>query len=65
MLPRWALGGFVRPQGVNPIIAPNASVRFFCPMHNDSIGWMESDTFNPAVAVRGEKLCILFRAEDN
>ena len=64
-LPDWALGGFVRPEGVNPVIAPDPGVRFFCPMRRDSVGWRESDTFNPAAVVRDGKICVLFRAEDN
>lgn len=29
VLPDWALGGFKRPQGVNPIISPNEKTNFF------------------------------------
>ena len=64
-LPEWALGGFVRPAGANPVILPDSQVRFFCPMRKDSVGWMESDTFNPAATVRDGEICVLFRAEDN
>ena len=65
LLPEWALGGFVRPEGVNPVIRPDEGIRFFCPMQQGSVGWMESDTFNPgAVAVDG-KIAVIFRAEDN
>ena len=34
-------------------------------MHKDSIGWEESDTFNPAAVVKDGKICVLYRAEDN
>ncbi|MDE5814848.1 MAG: glycoside hydrolase family 130 protein [Alistipes sp.] len=64
-LPEWALGGFVRPANANPVILPDPQIRFFCPMRKDSVGWMESDTFNPAAVVRNGEICILFRAEDN
>lgn len=64
-LPEWALGGFVRPAGANPVIRPDSQVRFYCPMRRDSVGWMESDTFNPAATVRDGEICVLFRAEDN
>ena len=64
-LPEWALGGFVRPAGANPVITPDPQIRFFCPMRRDSVGWMESDTFNPAATVWDGKICVLFRAEDN
>ncbi len=63
-LPSWALGGFVRPAGVNPVIVPDSSL-FFCPMCRDSVAWKESDTFNPAAVVKDGAICVLYRAEDN
>jgi hypothetical protein len=41
LLPEWALGDFVRPSGVNPVIAPNPESRFYCPMRQELIGWEE------------------------
>lgn len=65
VLPDWALGGFVRPEGVNPVISPDPAILFYCPMQQGPVGWMESDTFNPgAVAVDG-RIAVIFRAEDN
>lgn len=63
-LPEWAFGGFVRPEGVNPVIEPKETT-FFCPMRNDSVKWEESDTFNPASVVKDGKIYVLYRAEDN
>ena len=65
VLPDWALGGFIRPEKANPIITPNPSSRFDCPMQGKKVGWEESDVFNPAATVRDGKICILYRAEDN
>lgn len=64
-LPAWALGGFVRPEGVNPVITPLPENRFDCPMQKEPIGWEESDTFNPAATVKDGKIYVLYRAEDN
>ncbi|MBR4597440.1 MAG: hypothetical protein IKO42_03465 [Opitutales bacterium] len=64
-LPDWAMGGFARPEGVNPVIAPNKESVFDCPMQKRPIKWEESDTFNPAATVYKNKLCVLYRAEDN
>lgn len=64
-LPDWALGDFVRPQNSGPVISPDPSIRFFCPMAQDSVGWMESDTFNPGSTVIDGKMAVIFRAEDN
>lgn len=65
VLPDWALGGFVRPEKANPIITPNPSNQFYCPMQDKKIGWEESDVFNPAATVKDGKIYVLYRAEDN
>ena len=65
VLPDWALGGFVRPEKANPIITPNPSNQFDCPMQDKKIGWDESDVFNPAATVKDGKIYVLYRAEDN
>jgi len=64
-LPKWALGPFVRPEGVNPIISPDTNATFFDPMSKQQWHWEASDTFNPAATVMNGKICILYRAEDN
>jgi predicted GH43/DUF377 family glycosyl hydrolase/lysophospholipase L1-like esterase len=64
-LPDWMLGGFVRPEGKNPVIEPDANSVFFCPMNQADVKWEESDTFNPAAVEKDGKICVLYRAEDN
>lgn len=61
---RWAWLGFERPL-TTPALAPDSAARFLCPMRGDSVAWMESDVFNPAAAVKGDSVVVLFRAEDN
>ena len=39
-LPEWALGGFVRPAGANPVITPDPQIRFFLP---DAPGFRRMD----------------------
>lgn len=63
--PDWAWADFQRPEGVNPIIAPDSATRFYCPMRRDSVAWEGSDTFNPAAAVHDGRVVVLYRAEDN
>lgn len=63
-LPEWALGGFLRPDGVNPIISTDTQSKFFCPMVGKSVYWEARDTFNPAAVVKGNKIVVLYRAED-
>ena len=60
----WAIGPFSRPDGVNPVISPLATT-FPCPMRKEDVKWEESDTFNPAATVRGDRVVVLYRAEDH
>lgn len=63
-LPDWALGGFVRPADVNPVISPNRESVFSDPMTGNIIHWEANDTFNPGAAVIDGKIVVLYRAED-
>lgn len=63
--PDWAWVDFQRPEGVNPIISPDTTTVFYCPMRLDSVAWEASDTFNPAATVYNGKVVVLYRAEDN
>lgn len=62
--PDWAWTGFRRPEGANPVIAPDTVTRFFCPLRREWVAWQEGDTFNPAAAVRDGRVVLLYRAED-
>jgi len=63
-LPDWAFGPFIRPANVNPILAPNPNSKFLDPMSNKEIAWEANDVFNPAAAVKGNKIYVLYRSED-
>lgn len=65
VLPDWTIGGFIRPPHANPIIIPDATSVFDCPMRGTKVGWEESDVFNPATTVKNGKIYVLYRAEDN
>lgn len=60
----WVLGPFLRPEGVNPVLSPQTTT-FDCPMRKQPVKWEESDIFNPAATVKGGKIVVLYRAEDN
>jgi predicted GH43/DUF377 family glycosyl hydrolase len=64
VLPGWALGGFVRPKGINPIISPDTSTIFLDPMSGNKTKWENNDTFNPAAVVKDGKVIVLYRSED-
>lgn len=60
----WAWTGFHRPPGINPVISPDTSSVFLCPMSNTPISWEYSDTFNPAATIINGRVAVLYRAED-
>jgi predicted GH43/DUF377 family glycosyl hydrolase len=62
--PEWAWVDFVRPEEVNPIISPDPSSIFDCPLTPGTVAWEEGDTFNPAAAVHNGDVVVLYRAED-
>jgi len=59
----WALLPFVKVDSVNPILSPGPG-RFLDPIRRTEVAWEEKDVFNPAVAVRGDSLYLLYRAQD-
>ena len=63
--PDWAWADFQRPEGINPIISPDTTTFFYCPMRQESVAWEASDTFNPAATVYDGKVVVFYRAEDN
>ncbi|MCD8261907.1 MAG: glycoside hydrolase family 130 protein [Bacteroides sp.] len=58
------MGAFIRPAGINPIIAPDINTRFYCPLTGDSVAWESNDTFNPAATVYDGQVIVIYRAED-
>lgn len=64
VLPSWALGPFIRPGNVNPILAPDSSSVFIDPMKGKKIKWEANDVFNPAATIKDNKIVVLYRAED-
>lgn len=65
VLPQWAIGGFTRPEGKNPMVSPLTDNLFYCPMKKAQVKWECADTFNPAAVEKDGKVCVLYRAEDD
>jgi predicted GH43/DUF377 family glycosyl hydrolase len=63
--PEWSLGPFVRPPQAEPVIRPNPSSVFFCPLRGEPVHWEKRHTFNPAAVVKDGKVFVLYRAEDD
>ncbi|EAR15283.1 MULTISPECIES: glycoside hydrolase family 130 protein [Robiginitalea] len=59
----WLLG-FEKPEK-NPILEPDSTARFFCPMAEREVRWQQADVFNPGAVVRNDTVFLLFRAEDD
>lgn len=60
----WVMAPFVKIDDVNPVLKPNSSSVFFCPVRKDTVRWEEKDVFNPAAVVKDGKVYLLYRAED-
>jgi beta-1,2-mannosidase len=62
--PGWTIGPFTKPAGVNPIISPSRSATVRSAVNDSIVQWEGFATFNPAAVVRGDKVYVLYRAED-
>src|SRR6266511_2426402 len=60
----WALLPFAKADAVNPILIPDSTTEFFCPVRKEKLKWEEKDVFNPAAIVRHDTVFLLYRAED-
>jgi beta-1,2-mannosidase len=60
----WTLLPFIKADEANPILLPDSSSSFVCPVRDTMVRWEEKDVFNPAAVVRHDTLFLLYRAED-
>jgi predicted GH43/DUF377 family glycosyl hydrolase len=60
----WDYLSFYKPKE-NPILQADSSFTFICPVKNESVKWQKAEVFNPAAIVRGSKVYLLYRSEDN
>jgi predicted GH43/DUF377 family glycosyl hydrolase len=60
----WALLPFTKADEVNPILTPDSTTEFLCPIRKQKLKWEEKDVFNPAAVVRNDTVFLLYRAED-
>lgn len=63
-LPTWKEPNFVKTDK-NPIMGPDSSYTFYCPVKKQTVQWQKADVFNPAAIVKDGKVHLLFRAEDD
>ena len=61
-IPAWALGPFVKQE--KPVLEPNPSATFACPVAGKVVHWESQNVYNPAVVVKDDKVWLLYRADD-
>ncbi len=61
----WQMIPFVKVDSVNPVMIPDSTTVFYCPVRKDTVHWEQKDVFNPAAIVRNDTVFLLYRAEDN
>jgi beta-1,2-mannosidase len=61
----WSLQPFHKHDDINPCLEVNPSSQFKCPIRKEYVDWEGKDVFNPAVVVKGDKVYLLYRAEDS
>lgn len=60
----WSLLPFNKVDEVNPIMSPDSTAEFFCPVRRQKVKWEQKDVFNPAAVIRNDTVFLLYRAED-
>jgi len=60
----WTLLSFVKADEANPILIPDSTSEFFCPVRKEKVRWESKDVFNPAAVVRNDSVFLLYRAQD-
>ena len=61
---KWDFRSFYKP-AENPILKGDSSYIFVDPVLNKPVKWQKADVFNPAAIVKDNKVCLLYRSEDN
>ena len=55
---------FAKADSVNPVLLPDSTLQFLCPIRKEVVRWEAKDVFNPAAIVRNDTVFLLYRAED-
>lgn len=60
----WTLQPFKKIDDYNPILEPDPTARFYCPVRKQNLQWEEKDVFNPTAVIKDGWVWMLYRAED-
>lgn len=61
----WAMLNFVKVDSLNPILQPDSTQHFSCPISKQTVNWEERNVLNPSVVVKDGKVYLLYRAQDH
>src|ERR1051326_2253283 len=62
--PTWILVDFIKTDSLNPILTPDSSRLFTCPVNKKAVHWEERNVLNPSAVVKDDKVYLLYRAQD-
>jgi len=61
----WAMLNFVKADSLNPILQPDSTQHFNCPISKQTVNWEERNVLNPSAVVKDGKVYLLYRAQDH
>jgi predicted GH43/DUF377 family glycosyl hydrolase len=61
----WSFNAFVKLDSVNPILTPDTSFVFDCPIQKTPVHWQSKNVLNPTAFVKDGKVFLLYRAQDS
>lgn len=61
----WAMLNFVKVDSLNPILQPDSTQHFICPINKQTVNWEERNVLNPSAIVKDGKVYMLYRAQDH
>ncbi len=61
----WAMLNFVKVDSLNPILQPDSTQHFNCPIRKQTVNWEERNVLNPSAVVKDGKVYMLYRAQDH
>jgi predicted GH43/DUF377 family glycosyl hydrolase len=61
----WQIKGFKKLDEVNPILQPNLSQEFYCPIQKKVVKWESKNVLNPCAIIKNGNVYLLYRAQDS
>jgi len=61
----WTFPAFKKQDAFNPILLPDTSFRFVCPISNKTANWQSKNVLNPTAIIKEGKVYLVYRAQDS